>query len=126
MDDLVSGDLRISVREFPDALHLIWLGKSNARSADRLIGPYLENALGRARELGKPLELRFEQLAHFNSSTIASVIKLIEAARAASTRLVVVNDPAREWQRLAFDALRVFVQPDGLFEVRTARPGASS
>ncbi len=120
--DLTIGDLRIEASEVSGAagatLRLSWLGKSNARAADRLIGPYLESALARAGEQQLALELRFERLAHFNSSTIASVIKLIEAARAQRTRLTIVSDPSREWQRLTFDALRVFVQPDGLFEVR--------
>lgn len=118
MEDLQSGDLHIQVVEEAGTLRLVWLGKSNARAADRMIGPYLEGALARAAATGVGLELRFERLMHFNSSTIASVIKLIEAARAEKVRLVVVSDPRREWQRLAFDALRVFMQADGMFEVR--------
>ena len=97
---------------------LTWHGKSNARQADKLIGPYLDGALARAQELAAPLELHFEHLAHFNSSTIASVIQLIQTARARHARLVVYSDPRRQWQRLSFDALRVFVRPDGLFELR--------
>ena len=119
IERFTTGELTIEPRERPDAVELCWLGKSNARAADRLVGAYLEQALGRARELGVALELRFEKLLHFNSSTIASVIRLIEAARAHKTRLVLYSDPSREWQRLAFDALRVFVQPDGLFDVRS-------
>jgi hypothetical protein len=122
LENLTIGDLVIEAAHEDGLLRLRWLGKSNARAADRLIGPYLEQALARAAELGVPLELRFERLLHFNSSTIASVIKVIEAARARQVRLVIVSDASREWQRLAFDALRVFVQPDGLFEVRGERP----
>jgi hypothetical protein len=123
LEDLVVGDLRIEVAE-PDhaggdaALRLAWLGKSNARQADKLVGPYLMAALARAQELGVPLELHFEKLAHFNSSTIASVIELIQTARQRGARLIVVSDPRRQWQRLSFDALKVFVRPDGLFELR--------
>lgn len=121
-ENLSSGDLTIEATEEADVLRLGWLGKSNARAADRLIGPYLDSALLHAAAVGLTLELRFERLLHFNSSTIASVIKLIESARTQKVKLVLVSDPTREWQRLAFDALRVFVKPDGLFEVRGERP----
>ena len=119
IEPLVVGDLRIEVLE--DAaprLVLTWHGKSNARQADKIVGPYLEQALERAQALATPLELHFEHLAHFNSSTIASVIQLIQTARARQARLIVYSDPRRQWQRLSFDALRVFVRPDGLFELR--------
>ncbi len=117
LQDLVSGDLRIeaTVRETPSAVRLAWSGKSNARQADQLILPYLEQALDLAASLSAPLELRFEALGHFNSSTIASLINLIQTAQQRGVRLVVVSDPKRQWQRLSFDALRVFVKPDGLF-----------
>jgi len=121
MEDLVSGDLRIdaSVREAPSAVRLAWRGKSNARQADQLILPYLEKALDLAASLSASLELRFEALGHFNSSTIASLISLIQTAQRRGVRLVVVSDPKRQWQRLSFDALRVFVKPDGLFVLRS-------
>lgn len=121
MEDLASGDLRIaaSVVGEPPAVRLAWSGKSNARQADQLILPYLERALAHAASLGASLELRFEALGHFNSSTIASLINLIQLAQKQGVRLVVVSDPKRQWQRLSFDALRVFVKPDGLFELRS-------
>lgn len=117
MEDLVSGDLRIdaTVRADPSAVRLAWSGKSNARQADQVILPYLERSLAAAADLGAALELRFEALNHFNSSTIAAIIHVIQLARQRGVRLVVVSDPRRQWQRLSFDALRVFVKPDGLF-----------
>jgi hypothetical protein len=118
VEDLVVGDLRIEVCETPEFLCLTWLGKSNARQADKIVGPYLEAALARAQKIGTALEMHFERLAHFNSSTIASVIGLIQTARSRGARLVLYSDPRRQWQRLSFDALRAFVRPDGLFELR--------
>jgi hypothetical protein len=124
VEDLVIGDLRIAARTDDGALRLTWEGKSNLRQADQVVSPYLDRALSAAGERGVPLELHFEQLAHFNSSTIASVIQLIQTARARGVRLVVFSDPRRQWQRLSFDALRVFVQTDGLFELREAQGSA--
>lgn len=119
IEPLAVGDLTIdAVEDEASRVVLTWRGKSNARQADKIVGPYLEGALARSQALGGPLELHFEHLAHFNSSTIASVIQLIQTARARGARLVVYSDPRRQWQRLSFDALRVFVRPDGLFELR--------
>jgi hypothetical protein len=59
------------------------------------------------------LELHFEELDYFNSSTITSLIQLIQEARAKGIPLTYVYDPALRWQKLSFDALRVFVG-DGL------------
>ena len=120
LDPLASGDLRIdaTAASSPAVVRLAWSGKSNARQADQVILPYLERCLAAAADLGAALELRFEALNHFNSSTIAAIIHVIQQARRRGVRLVVVSDPRRQWQRLSFDALRVFVQPDGLFELR--------
>ena len=122
LDPLASGDLRIdaTAASSPAVVRLAWSGKSNARQADQVILPYLERCLAAAADLGAALELRFEALNHFNSSTIAAIIHVIQQARQRGVRLVVVSDPRRQWQRLSFDALRVFVQPDGLFELRAA------
>jgi hypothetical protein len=117
---LVIGDLRIDPELEGDALRLVWTGKSNARQADKGLGPYLDAALAQAAAQGLRLELRFERLLHFNSSTIAGIITIIHAARARGTPLTLVSDPNRQWQRLSFDALRVFVTPDGLFSLRAA------
>jgi hypothetical protein len=121
VESLVVGDLRIeaSLVAEPLSLRLSWHGKSNARQADQLLLPYLERILDRAVADGRLLELHFETLSHFNSSTIASLIQLIQTAQSRSARLVVVFDPRRQWQRLSFDALQVFVGQDGCFELRT-------
>ncbi|MDO9017858.1 MAG: hypothetical protein Q8S73_18300 [Deltaproteobacteria bacterium] len=120
LDPFAAGDLRIdaTAASSPAVVCLAWSGKSNARQADQVILPYLERSLAAAADLGAALELRFEALNHFNSSTIAAIIHVIQLARRRGVRLVVVSDPRRQWQRLSFDALRVFVQPDGLFELR--------
>jgi hypothetical protein len=127
VESLVVGDLRIeaSVADAPPVLRLSWHGKSNARQADQMLLPYLERMLDRAVADSRLLELHFEMLSHFNSSTIASVIQLIQLAQLRSARLVVVFDPRRQWQRLSFDALKVFVGSDGCFELRTSETGSA-
>ena len=74
LDPLASGDLRIdaTAASSPAVVRLAWSGKSNARQADQVLLPYLERCLAAAADLGAALELRFEALNHFNSSTIVS------------------------------------------------------
>ena len=93
LDPLASGDLRIdaTAASSPAVVRLAWSGKSNARQADQVILPYLERCLAAAADLGAALELRFEALNHFNSSTIAAIIHVIQQARRRGVRLVVVQ-----------------------------------
>jgi hypothetical protein len=119
MQSLIVGDLRIEAMEdgVVPSLQLLWKGKSNSRQPSELLGPYFRDVLATASSRGVPLVLHFEKLEHFNSSTITSVIKLIQDARSRAVKLVLVYDPALKWQKLSFDALRVFVK-DHVLELR--------
>ncbi len=64
------------------------------------------------------VEMHFEKLEHFNSSTIAAIIRFIQDARTKGVRLVIVYNQALKWQKLSFDALRVFAK-DSLLELRS-------
>ena len=79
---------------------------------------FFGEALDRATALGAAMEMRFHALEHFNSSTITAVIELIQEARARNVRLVIAYDGAVKWQRLSFDAMRVFNRGDALLELR--------
>ncbi|MDX2086787.1 MAG: hypothetical protein SFX73_03000 [Kofleriaceae bacterium] len=122
MDSLVAGDLRIEVDETtdPKAIRLHWLGMSTDRQPEKVLAPFFAVVLQAVVEQTRVLELHFEKIERFNSSTILSIIQLIQAARNRTTPMVVVYDPTRKWQRLSFDALRIFDKKDGLFELRPA------
>jgi hypothetical protein len=123
MQDLVVGDLRIEAMPVEDAesprVQLLWKGRSNHRHPGEALAPYFCEVLAVAGARKLPIELHFEQLEHFNSSTITSLIQLIQDSRARSIKLILVYDQALKWQRLSFDALRVFVK-DHLLELRSA------
>lgn len=122
MDSLEAGDLRIDVVE-PEGkatIRLDWFGRSNERQPEKLLMPFFLSALSRAVAQAKMLELHFESLEHFNSSTIMSVIQLIQETRNRNAKIVLCFDASRRWQQLSFDALRIFEKPDGLFELRSA------
>ena len=121
MHSLIVGDLRIEATEdsMVPSLQLLWKGKSNSRHPSELLGPYFRDALMAADARHLPLELHFEKLEHFNSSTITSIIQLIQESRARAVKLILVYDQALKWQKLSFDALRVFAK-DELLELRAA------
>jgi hypothetical protein len=121
MQSLIVGDLRIEALEdgVRPAVQLLWKGKSNHRYPGDVLAPYFRDVLAAAGTRKLPLELHFEKLEHFNSSTITSIIQLIQDSRARGIKLVLVYDHALKWQKLSFDALRVFAR-DAMLELRAA------
>jgi hypothetical protein len=119
-DKLSAGDLSIDpVQAQPGApIGLVWKGKSNDRHPGKILGPYCSRMLDMASAQKVALELHFETLEYLNSSTITAIIQVIQDARARSVKLVLVFDPTKRWQKLSFDALKVFVRDDGLIELR--------
>ena len=119
MNDFVAGDLKLAVNPArADAIELTWLGRSIDRYPGKLLTPYWQAALAEAAERAVPIELHFQKLEHFNSSTITVIIQFIQEARNRGAQLVMVYDQALKWQRLSFDAMRVFVK-DELFQLRS-------
>jgi hypothetical protein len=120
MNDFVSGDLRIDVFEAvpPSPTRLFWNGKSIERDPSRLLVPFYERILKTATDKHTPIEMHFERLEHFNSSTVSTLIQLIQEARKRNIKLVLVFKEGLRWQKLSFDALKVFVKDDGLLELR--------
>jgi hypothetical protein len=118
VESLRAGDLTIEAicPPPPAPLRLVWRGKSDDRNPQNALAPYFAQVLERAAERGTAVEMRFDELDHFNSSTIGAVIKLIQDARARGVRLVLLYDARVKWQKLSFDALRVF-KVDELLEL---------
>jgi hypothetical protein len=120
IESLTAGDLTITAEDEGGAgpIRLRWTGSSTDRYPGRVLGPYFAAVLAEAAGRQAPVEMRFEKLEHFNSSTITCIIQVIQQARKQSVKLVIVFDQALKWQRLSFDALRVFSKGDALFELR--------
>jgi len=122
MQSLIVGDLRIEALEdcAPPAVQLLWKGKSNERNPPEILKPWFEKLLASVTEQKGSIEMHFEKIEHFNSSTITALIKLIQVCRKSNVKLVMVYDQSLKWQRLSFDALRVFEKNDDLFHLRFA------
>jgi hypothetical protein len=117
---LRAGDLAIDVEETaaPPTLRLSWRGKSNERNPRKTLAPFFGLILGAAAAGRRLVEMHFHALEHFNSSTITSVIELIQEARQKRVPLVIMYDAAVTWQKVTFEAMRVFNKGDGLLELR--------
>jgi hypothetical protein len=121
LERLVSNDLIIDPLPSPEdgTIVLQWRGRSTDRQPARAIIPYVTPCLERALHLKVPVRMEFGELEHMNSSTITAIIQIIQEARARGTRLVLVYSADKRWQKLGFEALRVFVKDDGLLELAT-------
>jgi hypothetical protein len=120
MESFVAGELRIEPEPDgkPDAIRLHWLGKSTALHPEALIGPYLTAALDTAAGERRRVEMHFEKLGFFNSSTVTAIIQTIQAARTRGVALTLVFDPAIRAQKTSFEALRGLVAGDGLVALK--------
>jgi hypothetical protein len=87
-----------------DQLTIRWLGRSEARDPGRALQPVLE-AVGADVAGAASVEFDFRSLEYMNSSTIHPILKLVQAASTKSTRVRVIYDASKNWQRLSFMAM---------------------
>jgi hypothetical protein len=100
-------------RDAPGLLAVRLSGRSASRDAGEILAPLFDRLLAVGREEGRVLALHFERLEHFNSSTIAALVRFIRTAHAAKIGLTVVYDTRQHWQAVSFDALRRALRPFG-------------
>jgi hypothetical protein len=115
------GDLEIEVRG-KNPLQLVLRGKSNHREPESILGPFFAEILPRLNGPGAALELHFEELEFFNSSTITSVIHFIKDLGNRRVTTSITYDPSRSGQKVFFDALRMLQKTDGLLKINPASP----
>lgn len=111
VQNLVADELTIHTEVIGGTLRLTMLGKSVSREPGRVLMPYFTQALEHATSLHANVEVHFESLEHFNSSTIASVIQFINAAQEQRVALALHYDPSLKWQALSFEALKRAIRP---------------
>ena len=113
MQALNSGDLTIEhSRHGPETIRLDWKGRSNARRPDEAINPFLSDVLEQARTGTAGIDMHFETLEYLNSSTVGVLVQFLHKARAGGVPLSFSYAPSVRWQKLSFEALRVFEQMD--------------
>src|SRR4051812_47896954 len=106
LEPLLFDKLTIEVNEqAPDRLVAVWSGRGDSRDEHGTLEKYLSALLKRSLEGKKKLELHFEQLDFFNSTTVGAVLRLLRAAHEAKSGLELTYDAERRWQCVTFEAL---------------------
>lgn len=119
--EAVHGGLTLAIEQPPglrQAIRVVWRGKSDDVHPARFLTPHFQALMEDAARLGVPIEMRFEELEYINSSTLSALAQLIRECRTKTIKLWMVYDPERKWQKLSFDALRVFLTSDNTLELR--------
>ncbi|MDF1561981.1 MAG: hypothetical protein P1V51_02995 [Deltaproteobacteria bacterium] len=98
-----------------------WLGRIGDRHPSVSIQPYLESLMDHAFEGGLGLHFRLEELQHFNSSTIAVLVRLIHRIPERQGKLRITFDPDKSWQQMCCDVLARFEASVPGLEVREIR-----
>jgi hypothetical protein len=106
---LVSGNYTLRIDEAEGGgLVVSWLGRIDERHPSISVQPYLEDVMERAFAAGRELHFRLEELQHFNSSTIAVLVRLIHRVPELKGQLTITYDPTKMWQRMCCDVLARF------------------
>jgi hypothetical protein len=112
LDNIVLGELSATFdRADARAVRVRLTGKSSSRDAGKVLTPIFDQALQSASAEGRVLELHFERLEYFNSSTIAALVQFIRTAQAKGIALTVFYDGTQKWQAMSFDALKRAMRP---------------
>lgn len=103
------------VDEAASVVTCIWRGKSTLRYPGRILEPWFEKLLNVSSSEQLAVRMRFDELVHFNSSTIGAIVHLIQQAQARDVELSMVYSGQQRWQRMSFEALRVFEKANPRF-----------
>lgn len=118
VEQFKSGELVIDCHQpKPEIIRLDWKGRSAARRPEEALSPFLQSVLERAQNNHASIEMHFASLEFFNSSTVAVLVQFLHKARAAGVKLSFLYLPTVRWQKLSFEALRVFEQLDRMVQV---------
>lgn len=117
MQNLETDQLTIEAAEQANQIRLDWKGRSNAREPWGLVRSFFEQVAEKAADSSSNVEMHFEDIEYFNSSTITTVIRIMQLLQAKKVPLTLVYDPGLRWQKLSFDGLKIFEQSNELLTV---------
>lgn len=104
MDDLRAADLWIHVQREASQVSVIWAGTSEAREPATYLLPYLDELVNELH--GALVEVDFSAMDYMNSATIAPIVRFLRALDRHATKVRVLYDPTRTFQRTTFSAIK--------------------
>jgi len=123
MQGLALGELKIDVADKGGRQVQKWTGSSNSRDPASGLRPFLELAIAEASTKGLAIELHFEDLSHFNSSTVATLLRFIEKAGQKGVKLILHYDGSQRWQAHNFEAIALLNRTGDKVEVHRVDKG---
>lgn len=124
MHGTVFGDLSIEVGGTAEGLELVWRGSSNSRNPNEVLGAYFKVAIAEAAVRRAKLDLHFEHLIQFNSSTVSVLLRLVDEAAAQGVSMTYFFDGAQRWQAHNFESISLLKREVKGFSVRKVGEGA--
>ena len=111
-------DLTLEIVDADTSIEIRWFGKSIDREPGNFLNPILSDLLMEGKKKKKRLILEFRDLAYMNSSTIMTISKFLENGNDGNNKITIRYDLERRWQKLSFNALKIFQTQDDtiLFE----------
>ncbi len=126
MHGTVLGELVIDVVEpRPDLIEVYWSGASNSLDPAAVLKPFFTLALAEAAMRSARLELHFEKLKYFNSSTVAALIRFVQDASKKSVKLALYYDGSLRWQDHNFKTISLLHGPEHGVEVHRLGTGSA-
>src|SRR5689334_18348741 len=102
-----------------DDIRAHFRGRSVLRDPEVLLVPLFDNLAAGAIKTHFPVQLHFEELEFFNSSTISCIMQCIIGIRDKGVRTVIRYNSRQKWQKVFFDALSMMRGSGGLLEVQS-------
>lgn len=118
MHGTVFGDLSIDVGGTAEGLEFVWRGASNSRNPGEALRAYFKVALAEAATRRAKLDLHFEQLIQFNSSTVSVLLHLVDEAEAQGVKMTYFYDGAQRWQAHNFESIALLKRDSKGFTVK--------
>lgn len=118
MHGTVLGDLKIDVEGTPHGLVLNWTGASNSRNPGEALRAYFKVALAEATTRKARLDMHFENLVQFNSSTVSVLMHLVDEAAGLGVPMTFFYDGAQRWQAHNFESIALLKRDVQGFSVR--------
>lgn len=112
------GRLMVEVDETRPSIRVDFLGRSNDRTPESVLIPFFDDLTAKALLKSGVVELHFERLEFFNSSTISTIIQCVMKMRQRGVRAEISYDARQKWQKVFFEALGMLRRGDGRLDVK--------
>jgi hypothetical protein len=105
MEDLVAGNLKVTVVAQGESVKVCLLGESDGRAMGEALGPYLKRLAGSCR--AKTVQIDFAKLDYMNSSTLTPIVQFLQLLSDTALRVTVRYRSDLQWQATSFRAMRI-------------------